>query len=293
MKDAPVRHAIEFGCFQLLRGFVRILPHSASRSLGSVLGSVAYRLMSGRRRIALGNLALALPELTDVEHQRIAKAAFRQMMSHATEFLSWNRFDAVQLCERWTLEGWEHLTEATREHGPLFLMTGHLGPWELLPHAVAQYLPSVSALVRRLDNPRLDAVVSAQRTRFGLELIHKHGAARRLMRRVQGGGHVIVLVDQRVKPRDSVEVPFFGRPARTANLIARLALKNGTPVVPIFVYPEPNGRYRIVARPAIPADASGDDPVRELTGRYLEAVEAEVRQHPEVWLWMHDRWRST
>ena len=104
---------------------------------------------------------------------------------------------------------------------------------------------------------------------------------------------MLVLLDQRVRPRDSVEVPFFGRPAHTSNLVARLALKHETPVVPIYAYPAPDGRYRIVARPAIAAEGAGPNPVLELTSRYLAAVEAEIRRKPELWLWMHDRWRLT
>jgi KDO2-lipid IV(A) lauroyltransferase len=131
------------------------------------------------------------------------------------------------------------------------------------------------------------------RTRFGLELVHKHGAARRLVHGLRTGGRMLVLLDQRVRPRDSIEVPFFGLPAHTTSLVARLALKHQTPVVPIYAYPAPGGRYRIVARPAIAAEGSGPDAVRELTALYSAAVEAEIRQQPELWLWMHDRWRLT
>jgi KDO2-lipid IV(A) lauroyltransferase len=290
VKNAPLLHATEYGIFRLITGLVRLTPHAWSRSLGHALGNLVYRLLPGRRRIALRNLELAFPALDGVRRSEIALDAFRQMGSQATEFLSWSRFDEVALCRRLTLEGWEHLRAAAKQADGLFLMTAHIGHWELVGQSTGLYTPPVFALVRPLDNPRLDAMLAAVRTRFGLELVHKHGAARQLVRNLRTSGRMLVLLDQRVRSRDAVEVPFFGRPARVSNLIARLAFKHQTPVVPVYAYPAPGGCYRIVARPAIAADA-GDDPVRELTTRYMAAVEAEIRRQPELWLWMHDLWK--
>ena len=60
-------------------------------------------------------------------------------------------------------------------------------------------------------------------------------------------------------------------------------------------FPEPGGRYRLVARPAIlpPEGAEDDDAsVAALTRRYLEIAEEDIREHPAQWLWMHRRWRN-
>ncbi len=293
MKNAPVTHAVEFALFQLLKGLVRALPHRSARRLGRGLGDFAYRALAGRRRTARRNLELALPELEEQARERIARGAFRQMTSHATELLSWGRFGASWLCRQWTLEGWEHVAAATSDSRAAFLMTAHFGYWELLGPVTGLYVPKTVALVRHLDNPRLERELSGARGRFGMGIVYKHGAARRLVRNIQQGGSMLVLVDQRVRERDAVVVPFFDRPARTTNLIARLALKHRTPVVPIFVLPEPGGRYRVAARPALEAEGGGADSIAELTGRYLGAVEAEIRSHPELWMWMHDRWKMT
>jgi KDO2-lipid IV(A) lauroyltransferase len=293
MKDAPLRHAVEHGLFQLLRGLVRVVPHANARALGRALGGLAYRALPRRRQLALDNLQQALPELDGARRVRIARGAFASMTSHALEMLSWSRFDAAQLCRHWTLEGWDHALEAAASSGSLFVMTAHFGPWEVLGPATSLYLPPVSALVRPLDNPRLEAALSALRTRFGLSLIHKHGAARQLVRSLDAGGRLIVLIDQRVGAREAIEVPFFGRPVRTTALIARLAVKHETSILPLFAYPSPGGRYRIVARPALAPDPTAEDPIYDLTARASAAVEKEVRSQPDLWLWMHDRWRLT
>lgn len=291
MKNAPLQHAAELALFSGLQGLVRVVPHRAVRGLGRALGTLAYRVMPARRQVALRNLELALPELDKTERRRIALGAFRQMTSHAAELLSWSRFDQAAMCRQWSLEGWQHLNRATADGASVFLMTAHFGCWEILSQAIALYAPPVAALVRPLDNPHLDRSLGAVRTRFGLTQIGKHRAARPLVRCLQQGYRLLVLIDQRVKPRDAIEVPFFGHPARATGLIARLALKQETPVLPIFVYPTAKGRYRIVVREPIPATSDAENPILDLTTRYLAAVETEIRRQPELWLWMHDRWK--
>ena len=63
MKDAPVRHLVEYAAYLAVKGVVRTLPHTAARSAGRRLGALAWRLLGRHRRIAEDNLAHALPEL--------------------------------------------------------------------------------------------------------------------------------------------------------------------------------------------------------------------------------------
>jgi KDO2-lipid IV(A) lauroyltransferase len=184
----------------------------------------------------------------------------------------------------------ENLEVGGPDGRPSMLMTAHLGFWEVLPLAVGLYAGGSAIVVRPLDNPRLEARISAARTRFGGSIIPKRGAARGMLRTLSGGRRVSILIDQRPGPGEGVPVPFFGRPALTSPLLARMALRFELPVQPCFAYPQPGGRYRLVFRAPIPPQ--GDD-ATALTARYIEAIEREVRPDPGLWLWMHDRWRTT
>jgi KDO2-lipid IV(A) lauroyltransferase len=176
----------------------------------------------------------------------------------------------------------------------VFILSAHVGFWELVPPVVALYRGPMSIVVRPADNPHLDRELCALRERFGNEVIPKRGAARKMLERLRGGGRVGILIDQRVQPKEGIEVPFFGRPAQTSPVLARLSLRTGAAVVPVAAFPEPGGRYRLVARPAIlPPEGAKDDEasVAALTRRYLEVAEDDIRAHPAQWLWMHRRWR--
>jgi KDO2-lipid IV(A) lauroyltransferase len=294
MKEAPVRHRIEQLAYLALKGWLRALPHRGARAFGRGIGLLAWALDGRHRRVAEGNMALALPEIGAAERHRLVRDCFRHFGAALCDAISSTRFDPVEICRHFTLEGWDHLEAADRRGRGVFILSAHVGFWELVPPVVALYRGPMSIVVRPADNPHLDRELCALRERFGNEVVPKRGAARRMLERLRAGGRVGILIDQRVQPKEGIEVPFFGRPALTSPVLARLSLRTGAAVVPVAAFPEPDGRYRLVARPAIlPPEGARDDEatVAALTRRYLEVAEEDIREHPAQWLWMHRRWR--
>jgi KDO2-lipid IV(A) lauroyltransferase len=325
VKHAPVRHRLEYGAYLALKGMIRALPHAAARPLGAALGRLAHRIDGRHRRVADANLALAFPALGAAERRRLAAACFRHFGAALFDLISSERFDAVELCRRFSYEGWEHLDRAERLGRGVFLLGAHHGYWEISGRPIGLYRGIIHTVARPADNPHLDRELSHLRRGLGYAVIPKRGAARRMLQVVRAGGRVGILPDQRVQEREGILVPFFGHPALTTPVLARLSIRDRCPVVPVFAYPEPGGRYRLVIRaPILPeepekpaaaeataaaeaieaaeaAGAEASDEVGEsgadretavvaLTRRYHEAIEREIRDHPEMWLWMHRRW---
>ncbi|HKI05381.1 MAG TPA: lysophospholipid acyltransferase family protein [Thermoanaerobaculia bacterium] len=292
MKNRPLRHRVEYGLYLALKGFLRALPHSGARSFGRGLGSLAHRLDRRHRDVALRNMALALPEIGEAERRRLVRECFRHFGAALCDAISSTRFGARDLCHLFNLQGWEHLDEAESRGKGIFILSAHLGFWELVPPMIGLTRGRMDIVVRPADNPHLDRELRALRERFGNAAIPKRGAARKMIEALRARGRVGILIDQRVQEREGIAVPFFGRPALTSPVLARLSLRTGAAVVPITAYPEPGGKYRIVVRPPIlpPEGEDDEEAAAALTRRYLEAAEEDIREHPEMWLWMHRRW---
>ena len=292
MKNAPVLHRLEYGLFTVLSRTLLLLPHEAARGVGRGLGALAWVLLRARRRVALDNLELALPELPADERRRIARGSFHHLGRLTCDTVSAHRFDPVELCRRLTLAGWEHLETARSRGRGVLVMSAHLGSWEMAAHPVGLYAEPMHVIGRPLDNPLLDQRLSGHRTRFGNATIPKRGAARGSLRVLRRGGVVGILIDQRVRPEEGILVPFFGAPAVTSPLLARLTLKTGAPIVPLFGHLAPGGTYRVEFQaPIEPLEGTGDEAVEELTRRCLARVEEQIRARPEHWLWLHRRWK--
>jgi KDO2-lipid IV(A) lauroyltransferase len=280
--------AVSRGC----RGLVRALPHSAARPLGAALGGFARRLDPRHPRVARYNLETVMPELGPDRRLRLIDNCFRHFGAVLIDTISLGRFDPVGICQRLTLEGWEHLEAAERLEQGTLVMTAHLGNWELVGYALALYRGPTHVVARPTGNPWVEADLRRFRERFGNRTIYKRGAARKMLAAIRRGERVAYVIDQRVHPNEGIETPFFGRTSFTSPLLARLSLRTGAPVVPMFAYPEPPDRFRVVVHPPIAPENESEEPALELTLRYLRVIESVIRARPEMWLWMHERWRK-
>lgn len=289
-----LRHRLQYLLVLLFRGLIGLLPHRVMPGLGRALGALAYRVDRRDRARALDNVAYALPELAAPERAALVRRSFRELGAAAFETLSALRMTPEELRERVVLDGWEHAEEAAAGGRGLLLLSAHLGCWEVAIAGVALRLGPVHVVSNRLHNPLFDRELRRERERFGIEIIDRQGAARRMYKVLVKGGRMVVALDQRTRPEEAIEVPFFGRPSLTSPLPAYLSQWTGAPVVPVFVSSD-GERYRVRVEPAIIPPPGSANPeagvVAHLTARYLEVIEREIRRRPEDWVWFYKRWR--
>lgn len=292
MKRAPVRHAVEHALFLPFVGLLRTLPHEGSRRVGRALGALAHAVDRGHRRVAADNVARALPGLDVAARRRIVAGCFRHFGETFADALSSGRFDLPEFCRRGEVHGLQNLAAAAAPGRGFVVLASHYGTWEVLPAYLAQANHPLALVGRPADNPHFDRVIRRLRERFGNRALDKRGSVRTLFRVLGDGGAVGLLIDQRVRAEEAIDVPFFGRPALTSPIVARLALRTGAPVLPVFGDLEPRGRYRVrILPPLWPEGRDDDHTTVELTTRALSVCETVIREAPERWLWLHRRWK--
>lgn len=270
--------------------------HRCSGPAGALFGALFFALSPTRRRITRRNLSLAFPGRTARELEPIARSSFRQFGAAIFESFSLARSSPREICRLLSFENWHHLAEAESDGRGLIVLTAHLGVYEVIGCAVALYRGPMHVIARPFSNPLLDAHVTKIRERFGNWSLPKHRAARGMLKALERSERVAILIDQRVHPTHGVQVPLFGRPSWTSPLPAQISLRSGAPVIPIFAYRQPQGRYRIAVHAPIRPPASSRskpsvDEVAAMTARYSAITEAAILREVDQWLWMHDRWR--
>lgn len=286
-----LRHRLQYGVYVAIKGLLLALPHPSTPAFGRGLGEVAFRLDRRDRRITLDNLARALPELSRQQRRRLARECFREVGADLCETLSAARFTAEELRRHLIIEGWEHLERAREGGRGVLLLGAHLGCWELTAYALALEAGTVHLVSSVLPNPLFDRELRRLRQPFGIQIIERKGAARRMYKLLRRGGLIGIALDQRPKPQEAIDVQFFGRPSLSSPLPAYLSLWTGAPVVPVFTLPAGDG-YRTVLRPAIEPEGEGKEGIARLTQRYTDVIEEEIRRQPARWLWMYRRWRE-
>jgi len=292
-----VRHWLEYVAVRALVALIALMPASLIIPCGRALGRAWYAVDRSRRRIADANLAAAFPLRSPVERRTIARSAFAHFVAQALETLKFSTLTREQKLARVEVQGEDHVRLAYGQKKGVLFITGHFGFWEL--HAIAHPLlfEPIGVLARALDNARMDVLLGQVRQCTGNTVIYRQGSIRRVMRMLQDEHGVAVLIDQHIHGPDAVYVEFFERRAATASAVAALALRTGSPVVPVFALPLGKGRYRLIyehpVEPPPHADEGGADvAIREFTQRCTDVLEMYVRRHPDLWLWMHRRWRD-
>jgi len=288
-----MRHRLEYSIVKMLLAVVRVMPDPLVRAAGTLLGRAFHTFDRAHRRIAQRNLAMAFPFRSERERRAIARGAFAHFGRLLVELLKFSTLSNEAMLARVDFDGEDRARLAYAQGRGVLFYTGHFGFWELHALVHALRLEPFSVIARALDNPRLNGLLEHIRRRTGNSVIYRQGTIRRVMRTLQAGHGIAVLIDQHIQSRDAVYVDFFERPAATTSAIAALALRTGAPVVPCFAVPMAGGRYRMIyEHPVEPPRADSADAVRDFTQRCTDVLEMYVRRHPELWLWMHRRWRD-
>jgi KDO2-lipid IV(A) lauroyltransferase len=288
-----MKHRFEYLAVAAAIGFVRWLPLAVALRLGAGVGFLTWMLDVAHRRIALRNVEAALPARSPREQRAIVRGAFLHFGRLLFSLLKFHTMSPAQMLARVEFEGEERVRAAHAHGRGVVFVTGHFGYWELQALVHALKFPPMAVMARALDNVGLNALLEAMRSRTGNAVIYRQGGIRRVLKRLQAGESVGVLIDQHILGKDAVHVEFFNRRAATTSAVAALALRTGARVVPLFALPLPGGRFRMVyEHPIEPPAPEVADPIRELTQRCTDVLEMYVRRNPEYWLWMHRRWRA-
>lgn len=269
------------------------MPLSWALKAGEVLGLLFYYLFPSRRRITLDNLKAA-NLWTSPEVRRIGASMARNMGQNAVEFLRLPSLTKDNMDKHIQWSGLEHLDNALKLNKGVFILTAHLGNWDLVASAYSLKGYQVNLITKHLKIEFLNRFWMAARDQKNITQIYREGAVKEIITALKRNELMGFILDQHTHKSDGVLVDFFGRPAWTTPGLAVLAQRLGAPVVPSFIIRQTDGTHRVFIEPAIPfvEKESQSETIRYNTQVYTNCLERYIRQYPNQWIWMHRRWKT-
>lgn len=280
-----------WGEYVLVLGLAHILsqlPLSLVQALGSLTGKLFLGFNHRRRKIIFTNLKHIFPEKGEKELLRLARKTASHFGRITFDYLKMMGYSKEKLLAHLSIEGDVHLKKALSYGKGGFIYSGHFGHWELASQGLAAMGYPQAMVYRPLDNPKLDRWLQKIRRRFGNTLIPKKGAIRGMLQALKEKTLVDILMDQKYSQKGSLQINFLGKSAPTAPTLGYLIKKTGSPVVPLYSYPQGKG-YRVVLHP--PLSFSPDEPVERIVQTLSDHLSEQVLKTPYLWLWFHDRWK--
>ncbi len=279
----------------LLLKMIGAMPRPLARFVGARTAALLFWTRPVLRAAATENLKLAFPAWSKKQRRDAIRGMVRQLGWMAAEFARFPRYTKNNIERTVLLDGFENFAGAKERGKGVLFLTGHMSAWELAPFAQALFGNPLHFLVRPIDNPRVDALITKYRCMSGNQPIDKNQSARAVLKVLAANGTVGILADQNTQPAEGVFVDFFGIPACTTAGLARFALHTDAAVVPGFLHWDTTLRkYRLCFEPQVELVRTGDDAtdIRENTQRFTTVIENYVRRHPDQWLWVHRRWKT-
>ncbi len=271
-----------------IQRWLRKKPYLEALRKGENLGRTIWRIAKRRRELGERNLRMAFPTMGDEEARDTCKRVFVNLGRSSADFLIGLDRTREELEATTTVEGVEHLDAALAKGKGVIMLTAHFGNWERIPAWTVLAGHKMTVIVRDADDEGVNKLVNDLREGPGTEVISRGRAARASIERLRRNEIVGIIPDQNAR---EVFIPFFGKPAGTVLGPGVLSERTGATVQPVFCYYEGNGRFLIRFLPHLVPDegyeTKGEGMMRAIN-RMLEEV---IQEHPDQWLWFHDRWR--
>ena len=264
------------------------LPLPVLGRIGNAVGSLMYVAIPKRRKIALTNLRLCMPELSEAERVAIAKRHFQGYSRSILErsLLWWAPIPRL----RKLIHIEPSVPQAEMESGPTILLCTHFVCLDVA--GVGARVIPVSSIYSPQKNKAFDRLLRYGRERFGpVRLFTRDEGVKPILRAMRDGLPYFMLPDMDFGEKDSAFVPFFGIPAATLTALPRLAAAARAKVIPVIATFLPNYQgYRVVFYPAW-ENYPGDDMIAA-TRRMNEFIEERVRENPAEYFWTHKRFKT-
>lgn len=266
------------------------VPTGAAYAVAEVAGRAAASLPLPPVRVANTNLAQCFPQLSRDEVRRLARRSLVESMKAGVDMATcWFSPDRALARVQSVVGEREGFDQTVCEGRPVVLLAPHLGCWEAANYWFGSRY-RFHALFKPSPLPAVDELIGLARQRFGTELYpaNARGVAG-LVRALRRGGVTAILPDQ-VPARDAGRfAPFFGRPAWTGTLAARLIQRTGARAFVVFARRASASGWELVLRDPDP-ELYDEDLDRSLCG-LNRSLESAIREEPEQYLWCYRRFR--
>jgi KDO2-lipid IV(A) lauroyltransferase len=275
----------------LLKG-LSYLPLPVLYGIGDVVFVLTFYLVRWRRKLAAANLARSFPEKSERERHQILRRNYRNMGRVLAEALWGLRADAENLRARVEIENPEVIKTYADRGQSVLLMAAHFCNWEWTILAAGLWLPVPTAAVYKPQrNEGVDYFLKNARSRFGATMIpHKIFTKEVIKRRNEINAYALVADQTPLKDANKHWAHFLNQDTAFFVGTDKLAKIMKAPVFFVVMRRVRQGYYTIrlelIAEP--PYDRDDDT---ELINRYAKALEHEIRESPEDWLWIHNKWK--
>jgi len=194
------------------------------------------------------------------------------------------------------IEGREFLNKALEKNQGVIALSAHFGNFPLISLKLAREGYKINVVARPMRDGDVEDYAQDLRTKAGVNTIYslpRGQCVANMIKSLRNNEIVIIHMDQNFGTT-GVWVKFFGRLAATPVGPVVLALRTNAPILPMFIIREGIGKHRLKILPELKLDYFPERGKTVLinTIKITKLTEEWVKRYPELWGWIHKRWKS-
>lgn len=286
------------GLYYALRFFVKIAPKCVLKGFLKSLASAFYHLDKKHTNIMRVNLKMCFASLKDDEIEKLIKKTYYNFALFGAEFLLNQNTTKEQILSKISFENEELFNSVLSQNRPIIVQTAHYGNWELFSLAMAARYGAVSIIGRALDSGKMNEILSANRTRFDIELIDKKSAVKQALKALNNRRLLGILVDQNTAKNEGLECEFFSHKIMHTHAASVFASKSGAIIVPAFIERNESKDdsfkivfYEPIDMQVLSQNHSKEGAIRLATQAQSDATAAQISKKPDEYFWMHKKFK--
>lgn len=286
--------------YLLLQQFIKLLkllPYHTAESFTSWLFMAAGISFNIRKKLAMKQLEQVFPQKDLQQRKQIVRNMYLHFGRVSADMFLNGSLEEKKI----NISGWENITNALRLGRGLLFISGHIGNWELAGRVIASRGIPISVVIKRIHNGLVNNHINKIREANGIKIIYKKRALRPTLTAFKNNEAVVTLIDQDAR-KDGYKLNFLGKEGSLHTAFVRLAMKYDTPIVFGAALVNNDGSYNFIFdKPVIPSeftvndtDTTPETSAKEIAiaKHFHNRLEYYVKQYPEQWFWMHNRWKG-
>lgn len=286
------------GLYHTLRFLVKFSPKCVLKGFLKSLASAFYHLDKKHTNIMRVNLKMCFATLKDDEIERLIKKNYYNFALFGAEFLLNQNTTKEQILSKISFENEELFNSVLSQNRPIIVQTAHYGNWELFSLAMAARYGAVSIIGRALDSAKMNEILSANRTRFDIELIEKKSAVKQALKALNNRRLLGILVDQNTAKNEGLECEFFSHKIMHTHAASVFASKSGAIIIPAFIERDESKDdsfkivfYEPIDMQVLSQNHSKEEALKLATQAQSDATAAQISKKPDEYFWMHKKFK--
>lgn len=291
--NKDLKNKTEYFLFKLFVFLFNIVGLKRARHAAKLLALLFFYIIPIRKKTVIHNLEIAFPEYSSDRIREIAFNSYYSFSVTLIEILCLPKVDIESVKKMADCPNIGLIREKYNEQKGVILLTAHFGNWEVVASSVAAQLNiPMSVVVKQQRNELVSNWLNSMRETFGNKVIPLGISIRDVYKELKNKNLIGIVGDQR-GPREGMRVKFFKKDTAMYTGPAALALKTGAPVISAVIVRNRDFSYTVHLEeiPVIDLKGSEEEKVLEITQRYMTILERYVKEYPEQWMWMHNRWK--